>query len=727
MLTIITPVNCTNKSSYLFERTISFIDTCEPTPEISRIIVDFGSAPNLSDQFQRRSESKGIRYIRLNRFGQPFSIGICRNSGVQASTTEFITFQDIDLFAPPSFYKSILNRLKNSKYFNDIEVIPCLYLSEDYSKEYISGDPEESHKSAYSEYLDSGKSISLYAPTSSSILVRRNYFLEIGGNRESYHGHGYEDFECLNRLACLSMKYTRSSDYYNHLYKYDSPLYRGYRTFFSMFGRALMNERIFFVHLWHPTGEDRSYSEKNSANRRLFERHIRDFDKTGSLPPALSGASTSLTGTTLVLVHREGKTANSVRQLIPHLGATDFVDEDTFKTTDEFSKYLTKNKITRVFFFNSFGNHFRLKLYRKCKQLGLQTLNFDRGALPDSWFIDPNGFNADSTSYDENHWERELTPEEREEVSEYITSVLNMDDALEKNPLRIGFDNFVRKHHLRRKKVLFIPMQRPDDSVIRYLAGEDNSIDNFTSEIKKLASSISDSGWHILVKQHPLEPALPDFGTTNITTLNSETHFYDAISASDAVLTINSGVGIYSLMLGKPTFNVGRAFYSHPGLSVNLDNVISFNREKDNLIQPDRNRVEKFIHYLWFRFYTHGKAQYRETRNTHTGSTTSSAAEIEFSKILIPGALEYTFLPRRKVSLSKNTRHFDYFRSSILLEKHSEPRKIDPSQEVRKKPDTKSMQAPHPGPGKFSRKFRKFRKSPTLFFKDFLLKRLQTR
>lgn len=56
----------------------------------------------------------------------------------------------------------------------------------------------------------------------------------------------------------------------------------------------------------------------------------------------------------------------------------------------------------------------------------------------------------------------------------------------------------------------------------------------------------------------------------NLIVLKPTDHFYDAINSSDAVMLINSGVGLYSLMAGKPTYNVGNAYYCHEGLSIKI-------------------------------------------------------------------------------------------------------------------------------------------------------------
>ncbi|EHA4943751.1 hypothetical protein JLA56_004908, partial [Escherichia coli] len=148
------------------------------------------------EEFKTLSKNKGIEFYSLGLKGESFSIGLCRNYGVTKAKKEFITFQDVDLYAPQSIYKSILLRLSSSKEYNYIESVPCLYLSEDYTEEYKKKESwDDAHNDAYQNYQLKTPSIQMYAPVTSMILTRRRYFMECGGNNNEFHGHGYEDFE----------------------------------------------------------------------------------------------------------------------------------------------------------------------------------------------------------------------------------------------------------------------------------------------------------------------------------------------------------------------------------------------------------------------------------------------------------------------------------------------------------------------------------------------------
>lgn len=678
MLTIITPIHCMSKKSYLFDRILWFIENSFCSEEICRIVVDHSSPKFIADELEKKCEKKGINYIRLEKYGRLFSAGECRNIGVSHAETEFVTFQDIDLYASDEIYYRVLNKLKNMKFYNELKIIPCLYLSEKLSNKILnglnSGDQlEPSFESTYDLYLGADPEVLMYAPVTSMIIVKRTFFMENGGNNLSFHGHGYEDFEVLHRLSTLSNKFIKPVDYYNHNYKYHSSEYKGYRTYFSLFGRPLMGEGLFFVHLWHPKNENNQYVTSNRSNRNLFDKLIREFDKEQKQPCPLNSLVCS--EKTLVLAPKNGKTVEVIRIAIPYLGNVIYAHDKDFKDTKEFFDFIKKNNIVRVLFFNSYGNDHRYELYQLCLHKSIRTINFDRGALPDSWFFDPYGFNFSSDSYSQKRWDKELDYDDKIKIEQYIHNTLISDKELEANGARIGDYAFKAKYNIQDQKVLFIPLQRPNDSVVKYFSDQVSSMDMFVEEVKKLADSLKDDNWIICIKPHPLEKQLTDeFTSENIKVLSHKDNFKDVISVCSAVFVINSGVGVYSLMYDKPTFNIGNAFYSHVGLS---NKVSNFDELKCKLQQPldeqkpIRKKVLRFINYLVNDFYSFGTTVYKQKVNKKDNSTTNVATSIDFTILRIPNiknsSLENIYIRRRTEPFNLSSPYYDYYRSWINM------------------------------------------------------------
>lgn len=80
-------------------------------------------------------------------------------------------------------------------------MLPCAYLKEEGS-EFLLSKPEEMWDSLVGFDVQSGtnKLVKFYSPASSSMVLNRHKYLEIGGNDNAYIGHGYEDFDFMMRV-----------------------------------------------------------------------------------------------------------------------------------------------------------------------------------------------------------------------------------------------------------------------------------------------------------------------------------------------------------------------------------------------------------------------------------------------------------------------------------------------------------------------------------------------
>ncbi len=731
MITIITPFQTRNRDDYLHHRLRRFV-TQEPAIDgIHRLIIDFGSPDHIVEELEALCADHGVGLMRLNRRGEPFSIGACRNAGAQVATTEFITFQDVDLTAPPSVYRQLLANLHAAPpYINHLECIPCLYLTPPGTQEYESMDAEAARTLFHQYFTEAdAERVQMYAPATSAIVVRRAFYLAMGGVRQEFFGHGYEDFEMMNRLAWKSKRFIRSHDYYSHDHQYASLEYKGYRTFFSLFGRQNMAAGLFFCHLYHPTPPSAGYAKRNAANRMLFERFAKTLDKDADVPPALSDAASQTR--TLALSGRATIPMRSIRMAIAHLGNVVYMEPADFDDEAAFLRYVKDNGIGQVLFLTPYGNEQRLALYLACRAHGIPYLVFDRGALPRSWFFDPCGFNADSASYAPDKWNVELPDGARERTERYIDELISSEATLEENGERIGADNLRTRYSLHGKRVLFVPMQRPGDAVIKHFASHAESVENFCFVLSQLSLRLP-SDWRIVVKRHPLESSMPPIPGAVL--LDHSTHVYDALAASNAVLTVNSGVGLLSLLFGKPTFNLGTAFYCHDGLSVQVRNLEDIVLGLASLARPSREHVLRFTHYLVDTFYSFANTDYRKV--TEGGSTRNVAINLDFTELRLPGQPSRTFQWRTEPA-KKSSPVYDFYRSYISDMGRSPPAKPAPAAAkaapaAAPKPAAKPaaaaalVKAPpaKAAPGSVSRKLSKLMRDPKRFLADALRNRL---
>lgn len=659
ILSIITPFYARSLGSYLPERALDFVRSSYQAPWIERIIVDQGSPETVARPIREACEAAGIRYVNLQKGHLPFSIGLCRNTGVQLARGKYISFQDVDLRASDSMYEAIRKKLSVPDIcFNHLEVIPCFYLSPAASEQYICSDSEDFFEAIYDAYIEGDASvIDMAAPATSCLLVNRHFYLSEGGVREEFFGHGYEDFELMNRLSQRAKRFYRSHDYYSHDYKYDSLEYKGYRTFFSMFGRQNQSDRIFYIHLHHETVADSGYKARNARNKVLFESFLKKYDENLDAPPALSDLNKD--GHVLCIGSRTSLPFRSIRIAMAYLGKTSFKSEHDFGSIEEFKIYLSDHQITSVLFLTPYGNEERLDLYRWCRYNDFPFIVFDRGALPDSWFFDAGGFNGDSRSYSPEKWDRVLTEEETGRIEQYLHELCSSDTTLEANGERRGAHEFRRRFDLVDRRVVFVPLQRPKDSVIQHLSGNVDDIDHFLQQIKIL-SQILPQDWRIVVKQHPLESHVPDL--PGVTVLPKDVHVYDAISAADAVVLVNSGVGLLSLCFNKPVYCFGKAFYSHEGLAVTVENAeeLAYRLAKPRPV--DQETVKRFIHYLVNDFYSFAKTQYKKVEEG--SSSRNVAVHLDFSVLNLPG-MDTITLRHHETPLNTKSPAYDYYRAYL--------------------------------------------------------------
>jgi glycosyltransferase involved in cell wall biosynthesis len=305
-------------------------------------------------------------------------------------------------------------------------------------------------------------------------------------------------------------------------------------------------------------------------------------------------------------------------------------EEQVYDNIDALIDFINLNNIKCVFIQNPYLNEKRLTIYKTLKEKGINLLISDRGALPNSWFFDPNGFNADSSSYNSKYWDKPLSKEREENVLKYINNEVNSDIALELQGKRFGAEALKSKLKIsKNKKVLFVPLQRPSDTVIKYFSGNVKDMEHFLRNIVEIQDKLKDD-WVIVVKKHPLETER--IFEDKLLYVEDDTHFKDLIEMCDTVMLINSGVGVISMMYQKPVLHFGKAFYSHPSINKEVKDVDDAIKQLNNLFQVDFEKVKRFISYLIEDFYSFGEFT-TELITKDDGSKITATRKIDFYKI----------------------------------------------------------------------------------------------
>lgn len=717
-LSVIVPFRADPNSPYLLPR---LAEQCQSFPRydaIEFIVVDSGSAPESRKVCEDVCMRHGVSYLYHESESQTFSIGAARDFGVCHAKGRAITFLDVDLRVADDFWDRLLQLMASfgiSKHKKRFFAVPCLYLTQEGTEEFIASDTRTRVLDFYLRWLDGdNQAVQTMAPCSSVMVVDRLHYLSVGGHRPEFRGHGYEDFELYHRLIGEEGVLPRAVDYYHDAKTWDTATYRGFRAQFSVLGRHALMANLFVVHLWHPRPKTSSFYGNMSANRTIWLDFFKEFDNTKEHPDPLV-ASEAQYKKVLFFGKPRTSAARCLRDITPLLGTVlyvseyDFMDDEGQMVEADFASLIQQHGIEAIVFPNPYGNSARLKIYHWCRRTRLPYLCFERGALADSWFFDANGFNADSASYYMPNWRHQLTPMQRDETIQYIRQSLAGASTLEKQGARVTGVGLAARLNTGGKRMLFVPLQRPSDTVIRYFAGELESYEAFLLFIDQAALELKRQGWVVLCKKHPLETeSLP---LQYAQYVPDDTHFIDLLELADAVALINSGVGVYAMMAGKPCYIFGEAFYAFEGLNqlASAADPKAFCRQLSDPFTVDMEDVYRFIHFLKNRFYSFGVSR-NKMRKESDGSLRNITTGIDFYETRIPGRPPVVYAPQGRPQLASAAPLFERFRLDLVqrkLAKLAAPASVKPSPPVVKDPISKR-----------AAKWRKFRCDPHAFFRD---------
>jgi predicted glycosyltransferase involved in capsule biosynthesis len=661
-ITIVIPIRL---SSHLFEgeKRLEFIIKNVPNQYFNILIIDYGSNDknnNILKSLDNKSHIK-IYTVTLSA-DSPFSIGKARDIGSQHASTPIIFFHDVDFICTTEMYFNIYaeimarDMIKNTA---DFFCVPIAFLNAHGTSHFIDNFKTPFINNTHHQKLltESNEICDFIAYGSSAIVVNRYHYLRLGGHNKKFFGHGAEDYDILHKLTSFYPKGKRPSKYYKDTKSNLISEYIGFRAFFSLYGIDVFYKGISMVHLWHPTRSLPNYLQ-SKKNFSILKKVMKDYDKKKYFPVPLEDKNKDKK--TLVLSHEKSIFIRSIRDAIPAMGSIIFIDERKFKDVKELESYCCKEKIKTIGFKNPYGNPHRLKLYQKIKNSNISFWVMDRGALPDSWFFDSLGFNYDSANYNKSKWDKKLNNDENNRVEKYINDISKGDITLEENGSRIGADQLKKRLNVKNKKILFIPFQRPSDSVCRYFSGKMQSAQGFYHFVECLIEKIDQSKWLILGKKHPLERKNPDI--TGLLFVENDTHINDLISIADKILLLNSGVGLLALLFNKPVIYTGRAFYGHEGMNFYAESIEEAEKLISSTLLIDKNLVNKFVYHLINNVYSFGKTEYKKTKGKEK-SVQMLARSIEFEEIR--GLSKDTiFLRKRGSHVSLNEPLFNSFGGS---------------------------------------------------------------
>ncbi|GAB4363554.1 MAG: nitrogen fixation protein FixF [Oricola sp.] len=229
------------------------------------------------------------------------------------------------------------------------------------------------------------------------------------------------------------------------------------------------------------------------------------------------------------------------------------------------------------------------------EQLSMKRLFLENGFYPGTMQADPKGINALSTlPRDAGFYDR--LPEET------LGDGWPENFEIRRSKLKDG--NAPADPGTLPEAYVFVPFQVPSDMQILALSRWIGSMVQLHGEIAALADAFPDR--HFVIKEHPSFP----LSIQGVVRPHSRIHFANSgntralIEGADAVITVNSTVGLEALTLGKKVITLGDAHYAIDGIVLPAGDRAGLHDAfaKLDAWRPDDDRRQRFIRFVFNRF-----------------------------------------------------------------------------------------------------------------------------
>ena len=261
-------------------------------PDIEIIVFDTGRQSAWFKLANRQQEN--LRYFHGVQPGV-FAPGQVRNAAVAHATGQYIFLFDADLLISREMVDQLSDFVRELvlEGVQAFRMFPCLYLSQQHSACFATDFINPALQSVlcrevFASYLRGEVcKVDGIALASSCLLMNREWFLAIGGFRQEFAGHGYEDFDLIHRLAGFYPLGQQPDDYPVDVKSQFPGDYQGFRRYFSYYAVPHLFNGEFLLHQWHPRPLTRKYHRKRKDNEARFVEILRESALT--LPKPLPG------------------------------------------------------------------------------------------------------------------------------------------------------------------------------------------------------------------------------------------------------------------------------------------------------------------------------------------------------------------------------------------------------------------------------------------------------
>ena len=254
--------------------------------------------------------------------------------------------------------------------------------------------------------------------------------------------------------------------------------------------------------------------------------------------------------------------------------------EKAISKIDAIDKIVKQTSPLYVFIWNGYTGIVANILRSYCIHNKIKRAYLERGLLKDSVFIDEKGTNGSSSLSS-----LKKIPKLKLKYK-YEAIVKDKDNYIEEKIIPSRFKN---------KKIIFIPLQVQNDTNILLYSKEINTM----RQLVLITSLNMGDDYICVVRPHPEEDKdtnlnLPIFDNLIVTT---EGDLKQWILLSSIIITINSTVGLESLLEKKKVFCFGNSIYSNKALTIDT-NIEKFNLKDTSLFKLDQENIINYYNYL---------------------------------------------------------------------------------------------------------------------------------
>lgn len=265
------------------ERRTSLLRFAQYTQEILESISDVQivlvtNYSRCQDVFE--TTTNNLKIVTVDDEDTIFSLSKYRNLGVTSAQSEWVLLMDIDLYISVDKLNKLKQYLSLLIIENSFVVFPTVYFNE--------GSIGSGNSFDFNYF--SSNEVYTYAASSSTIALRKHYYLELGGQNEKFKGWGFEDWEFANRLIAnydffppsKNMSYF-DPDGYEHINSFT-----GLKGMLRLYADLTRASGFYFFHHWHQ--KTSSFRKENllNINKEIFQNAGAVYKKEGHQLPLLN-------------------------------------------------------------------------------------------------------------------------------------------------------------------------------------------------------------------------------------------------------------------------------------------------------------------------------------------------------------------------------------------------------------------------------------------------------